>query len=45
MIRELDRACYTDSAWNGEALGRSFAMPQSGLPPTVDKHSIPELYP
>jgi hypothetical protein len=45
MIRELDRACYTGSEWNGAALGKSFAMPQLKHPSTGNKHSLPELYP
>ena len=43
-LRQLDRACYTGSTWDGSALAQS--LPQTPVKTAVDKklNSLPELY-
>jgi hypothetical protein len=43
LLRELDRACIANTAWNGDALARSLPA----LPPRATKeqtHELPDLY-
>ena len=43
-LRQLDRACYTGSAWHGESLAQSLPTPPSQATSTDNKHALPELY-
>lgn len=44
-IRQLDRACYTGSAWHGEDLAQSLPAPPVQMTSPGNKHALPELYP
>lgn len=43
-LRQLDKACYTGKAWQGEVLAQS--LPQSAAPAAANKNkqALPELY-
>jgi hypothetical protein len=43
-LRQLDRACYTGSAWNGEMLAQSLPNSPAAAVATENKHKMPELY-
>ena len=43
-LRQLDRACFTGSAWNGGGLAKILPKPPLALKKTKDAHSLPELY-
>ena len=45
MLRQLDKCCYTDSAWQGEALARTFTQPTDTAPTLTHKNTLMELYP
>jgi hypothetical protein len=42
-LRALDKACYTDCAWQGEALGRLLIAPPDRAK-VENKFVLPELY-
>lgn len=45
LLRELDRACLSDSAWNGEALARALpTLDGDRRPPPQTARSLPGLY-
>lgn len=44
-LRELDRACYTDSAWSGEFLAASFPVPRANASAPEPRAVLPDLYP
>jgi len=44
-LRELDRACYTDSAWSGEFLAGSFPVPRAKASAPELRAVLPDLYP
>lgn len=44
LLRELDRACIADSAWNGDALARALTTLDSGSAPTKATQELPGLY-
>ncbi|HUX90891.1 MAG TPA: hypothetical protein VMV48_09405 [Gallionellaceae bacterium] len=44
LLRQLDRACYAGSAWQGEALAQSLREPRGQATPSGKKHMLPELY-
>ena len=44
LLRELDRACIADTAWNGDALARALPTLDSGSAPTKATQELPGLY-
>ena len=44
-LRQLDRACYTGSAWHGEDLALSLPAPLAQTTSQENKNTLPELYP
>jgi len=44
LLRELDRACIADTAWNGDALARALHTLDSGSAPTKAAQELPGLY-
>lgn len=44
-LRDMDRACYTDSAWQGESLVRILATPPVRSAPAKREQALPDLYP
>lgn len=43
-LRELDRACYTGTDWNGEALAKVLSSPPAQAAAAENKQVLPELY-
>jgi hypothetical protein len=43
-LRQLDRACYTGSAWQGEMLAQSLPKAAAQETSSAKKHTLPELY-
>lgn len=43
-LRQLDRACYTGSAWHGAELAQNLSKPPEQATSTGKKHELPELY-
>jgi hypothetical protein len=43
-LRELDRACYMGSAWQGDALAQAFAAAPKAAPPAKAGKVLPDLY-
>jgi hypothetical protein len=43
-LQQLDRACYTGAAWQGEALAQAFTQPPRPTVDRQDKPVIPNLY-
>ncbi len=44
LLRELDRACIADTAWNGDALARALPTLDSGGAQTQTAQELPGLY-
>ena len=44
LLRHLDRACYTDSAWQGESLVQALPKPPASTTPAKRKRDLPNLY-
>ena len=44
-LRQLDRACYTDCAWQGEALAQAMSKPPAPAAVAERQQALPELYP
>jgi hypothetical protein len=44
LLRELDRACITGTAWNGDALARALPTLDSGGAPAKKAQELPNLY-
>ena len=44
LLRELDRACIANSAWNGDALARALPVLDSSAAPSKPAHDLPGLY-
>lgn len=43
-LQQLDRACYTNTAWQGEPLSQAFAKMPKNQPSEKTKSVIPDLY-
>ncbi len=43
-LRQLDRACYTDAPWSGQALAQAFVRPPKAATAPITKPLIPDLY-
>ncbi len=43
-LQQLDRACYTNTAWQGEQLSQAFATVPKNQPSKKTKSVIPDLY-
>jgi len=43
-LQQLDRACYTEAAWQGQSLMRAFATPPRQMHSKKTKPVIPDLY-
>ncbi len=44
-LRQLDRACYTNGAWQGESLAQALAEPRSPAIAAKSRQVLPDLYP
>ena len=44
LLRELDRACITDTPWNGDALGRALTVLRGNVAPRSTATALPTLY-